>query len=233
MIDLRNQGSSQVSDCLYALAIGPHKKVDIYSGCIIGGIRFLTKKREKGRKTQNSGVCVEGPHKGKLITYYGILTDVYVLSYPNERQVVLFKCEWYDLERNKPVRIDNDFVSINLGKKWYIDDSFVLASQMNQVFYVADTKLKGNWHVVQKVSHRHLFDQEIWSSTNESDIDINISDDIAFQEEEGGDVLLDETFEAIMLHRDDVRPEVVTDPKELAALKEQPISRNEYEEEAE
>lgn len=180
----------------------------------------MTKKREEGRKTQNNGVCVEGPHKGKLITYYGILTYVCVLSYPNDRQVVLFKCEWYDLERNKPVRIDNDFVSINLGKKWYIDDFFVLASQVNQVFYVADTKLKGNWHVVQKVSHRHLFDQEIWSSTNESDIDINISDDIAFQEEEGGDVLLDETFEAIMLHRDDVRPEVVTDPKELAALKE-------------
>uniref|UniRef100_J3N128 DUF4218 domain-containing protein n=1 Tax=Oryza brachyantha TaxID=4533 RepID=J3N128_ORYBR len=90
-----------------------------------------------------------------------------------------------------------------------------------------------NWFRERKVNHRHLFDQEIWSSINESLIDINISDDIAFQEEEGGDVVLDETFEAILLHRDDVRPEVVTNPKELATLKEHPLSRNEYEEEVE
>lgn len=230
---MRKDGSSQVSDCLYALAIGPHKKVHKYSGCIIGGVRFLTKEREEGRKTQNSGVCVEGPHKGKIITYYGTLIDIYVLDYPNDRQVALFMCDWYDLERNKPVIIDNDFVSINISKRWYTDDNYVLASQVKQVFYVPDTKLKGNWQVVQKVNHRHLFDPEVWSAGSESALDIGANEDIAFQEEEGGDIVLDDTFEANTLSRDDVIPEIVSDPKEIASLKEGPVSRSECEEETE
>ncbi|XP_015621186.2 uncharacterized protein [Oryza sativa Japonica Group] len=233
VIDLRKDGSSQVSDCLYALAIGPHKKVHKYSGCIIGGVRFLTKEREEGRKTQNSGVCVEGPHKGKIITYYGTLTDIYVLDYPNDRQVALFMCDWYNLERNKPVIIDNDFVSINISKRWYTDDNYVLASQVKQVFYVPDTKLKGNWQVVQKVNHRHLFDPEVWSAGSESALDIGANEDIAFQEEEGGDIVLDDTFEANTLSRDDVILEIVSDSKEIASLKEGPVSRSECEEETE
>ncbi|EEE52979.1 hypothetical protein OsJ_35646 [Oryza sativa Japonica Group] len=233
VIDLRKDGSSQVSDCLYALAIGPYKKLHKYSGCIIGGVRFLTKEREEGRKTQNSGVCVEGPHKGKIITYYGTLTDIYVLDYPNDRQVAFFMCDWYDLERNKPVIIDNDFVSINISKRWYTDDNYVLASQVKQVFYVPDTKLKGNWQVVQKVNHRHLFDPEVWSAGSESALDIGANEDIAFQEEEGGDIVLDDTFEANTLSRDDVIPEIVSDPKEIASLKEGLVSRSECEEETE
>ena len=41
----------------------------------------------------------------KSITYYGILKNIYVLDYPNDRHVALFECEWYDLESNKPVSI--------------------------------------------------------------------------------------------------------------------------------
>lgn len=229
VINLRNQGASLVSDCLYALAIGPHKRVHRFSGCIAGGVRFLTKEREEGRKSQNSGVCTEGQHKGQNITYYGILKNIYVLNYPNDRHVALFECEWYDLESNKPVRIDDDFVSVNTGSKWYQNDSFVLASQVSQVFCVRDTKLKGDWLVVQKAPHRHLFDPEVWNQVNEDDA----SDDIAFQEEEATNVSIDETFEGNISCRHDVAPEIVTDPKELASLKESHVSQDNSEEEPE
>ncbi|KAM3332499.1 hypothetical protein ACQJBY_027972 [Aegilops geniculata] len=229
VINLRNQGASLVSDCLYALAIGPHKRVHKFSGCIVGGVRFLTKEREEGRKSQNSGVCTEGQHKGQNITYYGILKNIYVLDYPNDRHVALFECEWYDLESNKPVRIDDDFVSVNIGSKWYQDDSFVLASQVSQVFYVRDTKLKGDWLVVQKAPHRHLFDPQVWNQVNEDDA----SEDIAFQEEEATNVSIDESFEGNVSCRHDVAPEIVTDPKELASLKESHVSQDNFEEEPE
>ena len=165
----------------------------------------------------------------KNITYYGILKNIYVLDYPNDRHVALFECEWYDLESNKPVRIDDDFVSVNTGSKWYQNDSFVLASQVSQVFYVRDTKLKGDWLVVQKAPHRHLFDPEVWNQVNEDDA----SEDIAFQEEEATNVSIDETFEGNVSCRHDFAPEIVTDPKELASLKESHVSQDNFEEEPE
>lgn len=77
--------------------------------------------------------------------------------------------------------------------------------------------------------HLHLFDPEVWNQVNEGDA----SEDIAFQEEEATDVSIDETFEGNISCRHDVAPEIVTDPKELASLKEGHVSRNTFEEEPE
>jgi len=37
---------------------------------------------------------------------------------------------------------------VNTDRKWYESDSFILACQAVQVFYLDDPKLGGNWKVV-------------------------------------------------------------------------------------
>ena len=81
------------SDELIALARGPNKIVNRYNGFIINGFKFHTREREKFRKTQNSGVMVEADGK----SYYGALKDIYELDYYGKFKVVLFRCDWIDI----------------------------------------------------------------------------------------------------------------------------------------
>lgn len=150
MKQLHAQKSPEVTDELFSLACGPDPRVVRYSGCIVKGIRFHTNEREKIRKTQNSGVVVKGEHEDCDMDFFGILTDIIGLNYCGGNQVFIFKCDWWHLSNRKGICTDEHFTSINISHTWYKDDPFVLASQAEQVFYLEDTKLKGNWHVVQE-----------------------------------------------------------------------------------
>ena len=72
-----------------SLAMGPNSYAKQYKGFITNGFRFLTKRREELRKTQNSGIMVEGEDQN----YYGQLTDIIELEYFLEHKVVLFRCD--------------------------------------------------------------------------------------------------------------------------------------------
>jgi hypothetical protein len=71
----------------------------------------------------------------------------------------LFRCDWFDLGGKKKtgIRDDGHLKSINTGRCWYKSDPFILTTQATKVFYVPDTDLRGNWQVVQKFQHRHLW----------------------------------------------------------------------------
>lgn len=132
---------------LYSLACGSDPQVIRCSGCIVKGIRFHNSLREKIRKAQNSGVVVKGEHEDHDMDFFGILTYIIVLNY-----------YWWDVSNRKGIRIDEHFMSVNLFHIWYKDDPFVLAPQVEQAFYLKDTKLKGVWHVVQNEPLRNLYD---------------------------------------------------------------------------
>ncbi|KAL3524945.1 hypothetical protein ACH5RR_013317 [Cinchona calisaya] len=209
---LCKKGIVRDSDDIYSLALSADMRVGIYSGCTVNGIKFLNKKCDTRRVTQNSGVCVEGFHKEKHITFYGILGDVIELNYVNYNcKIVLFKCEWFDLHKSKPVAIDGHFTSINISRLWYDSDPYILSTQAIQVFYINDTKLGGNWQVVQKVHHRHLFDSSLFSSSEENLLEDNqtVCSD-AYQEDESSSVQkIDEIVEPEPLVREDVDHEIV------------------------
>ncbi|XP_040382650.1 uncharacterized protein LOC102715326 [Oryza brachyantha] len=171
---LHREGSVEISEGLYALAHGPDKCIRSYSSCIINGIRFNTVAREKAKKTQNCGIKTAGTHNSETIDFYGMLTEIIELSYIQNsnktHSVILFRCEWYDLE-GKKYRMKNDgyLKSINVGSRWYKDDPFILATQASQVFYLEDTKLGKNWRVVKDFNHRHIFDVPEFDRCQEDD----------------------------------------------------------------
>lgn len=141
--------------------MGPDIRIKRYTGCMVNGYRFHTQSRENNRKSQNSGVVVKGGHGNNEINYYGVVQDIVEIDYLGEkRSVVVFKCDWFNSEPEKGLRIDKEWgiYSINLNSKWYKDQQYVLASQVNQVFYVPDIQLGGRWHIIQSFSPRNVFD---------------------------------------------------------------------------
>ena len=77
---------SNYSEELITIAQGPNNIVNRYNGFIINRFKFHTKKYEKFRKIQNSGIMVEVGWK----TYYSILTNIFKLDYHEKFKVILF-----------------------------------------------------------------------------------------------------------------------------------------------
>ncbi|KAD4888057.1 hypothetical protein E3N88_20130 [Mikania micrantha] len=163
------QQGDEITEDLKWLARGPLVKG--YSGYLVKGYRFHTKNREKSLRTQNSGivVSVEGANYAScrdrrlvhsVINYYGKLNDIIELNYSGQIRVVLFKCDWVDI--NRGCKIDNGVTLVNFSYKAHTgvnlaDDPYVMASQVEKVFYVGDPKHK-NWEVVRHVKVRDAFD---------------------------------------------------------------------------
>ena len=144
---------------LIALARGPNYIVNKYNGFIINGFKFHTKECEKLIKTQNSGVMVEADGK----SYYGILKDILELDYYGNFKVVLFRCDWVDINTPRGLKKDsNGFILVNFSRLIHTgvllkDDPFIFSSQARQVFYVQDSKDK-EWATVIKTKPRDLYD---------------------------------------------------------------------------
>ena len=66
---------------LVCLAEGPLKGVCSYEGYVINGFRLYTRRHQRKRKTQNSGVAVEGETENEKKDFYGVLEEVIVLEY--------------------------------------------------------------------------------------------------------------------------------------------------------
>ncbi|KAI8532446.1 hypothetical protein RHMOL_Rhmol11G0214800 [Rhododendron molle] len=132
MNDLRSEGSSKATDELWSLANGPGSIIDLYSGCISNGVRFHTRDRESRRRCQNSGLVVEGNHKGMNINFYGYLCKIWELRYLHGGTVVLFECEWYNTGQRSRIYNDECVTSIDFSRLWYKDDPFVLPSQQDE-----------------------------------------------------------------------------------------------------
>ncbi|KAK6784226.1 hypothetical protein RDI58_017680 [Solanum bulbocastanum] len=87
----------------------------------------------------------QNPIDGEVI-YYGAIQDIIEVDYYNFFSVVLFKCDWFHNE------IDAyGLTRVYFNKSRSTNDPFVLASQVHQVFYVADPIEKDIYYARNKV----------------------------------------------------------------------------------
>ncbi|KAJ1400600.1 hypothetical protein SESBI_29468 [Sesbania bispinosa] len=110
-------------------------------------------------KSQNSGVLVKGDENAGNLDYFGVLTDIIELSYPGGNNIILFKCDWWDMSsKGRGYKEDKyGFVLINSNRKLKTHEPYILASQAQQVYYVKDTK-DPIWLVVIKTKPRDFYD---------------------------------------------------------------------------
>lgn len=150
---------------LSALAYGPDKRVGLYTGCVVNGVRWHVKHIKETHTTQNSGVMVPGTHGDQQFNFYGRLVNVVKIGFQDGYHVILFNCEWFNTQprffRKKKIHCilrDYHLTSLNTTNVWYKDDLYVLAKQAQQIFYLDDPKLGSGWKVIQKIRHRHAWD---------------------------------------------------------------------------
>ncbi|XP_065859003.1 uncharacterized protein [Euphorbia lathyris] len=151
IVQLHKDRDARVNEEVLPLAYGPLYGIQTFKGYVINGFRFHIKELETKRLKQNNGVLVKGVMSDKMIDYYGVLNKIVELQYLAGKRIVLFKCHWWDVDNiGKGVKIDkHGFTSVNTARKLSTDEPFVLASQVEQVFYVED-ELTPNWLIVLK-----------------------------------------------------------------------------------
>nr|GEV97807.1 hypothetical protein [Tanacetum cinerariifolium] len=149
---LKEQRDPRVTKEIKWLARGLNNHVNRYSGYFVKGYRFYTKEHEKILKYQNSEVVVSvvdaTPQKG------------------NTRPVV---CDWVDVSRGCKqdefgVTLVNFSYAVHTSVK-LLDDPFVLASQVDKVFYSHDPKLEG-WLAVRHVKVKDAFNMRCANDDN-------------------------------------------------------------------
>ncbi|KAA0063200.1 uncharacterized protein E5676_scaffold2774G00080 [Cucumis melo var. makuwa] len=160
---LKLRESANLSDNFFSLAKGPSFDVRCYNGCIVGGLRFHTVELDSQRTTQNSGVMVIGESDARGSgdnNFYGVLDKVLHVQYLLERNVWLFKCQWYntDVSKSQRTHIEVGYKSLNTSRFWYVEELVILATQAHQVFYVDDPKNGSNWKVVQVIQNKCIWD---------------------------------------------------------------------------
>ena len=214
MNELRSQQLAEATDELWSLANGPNMLMKFYSGCMCNGVRFHTKDRDNRRKSQNSGLVVNGDHDGKAIDFYGYLCNVCEMTYIFGYRVVLFCCEWFNLGSGRTVQTDAHFTSIDVRGRWYQNDPFVLPSQVHQVFYVNDPKLGPHWQIVQRIQHRGIWDIPELDDVESNNDEPSIQDDAFQQEKTTGVVPIlvedPDRMDQPRYDRSDIDPEIVT-----------------------
>ncbi|WVZ49340.1 hypothetical protein U9M48_000708 [Paspalum notatum var. saurae] len=152
----------KISDVMYGLSQGPDHRARVYNRCFINGFLFRTVHVENRLTTQNSGVVVKGDESTGNIDWYGVVKKIILLDFPNEKEVVLFKCDWYDVpaaNRNIGRGFKKDkygIIDIDTTRLRYLEDPYILGTQAEQVFYVKGTK-NPNWSTVVRLKPRNLF----------------------------------------------------------------------------
>ncbi|KAF5931753.1 hypothetical protein HYC85_027924 [Camellia sinensis] len=202
---LRRTTDVILSEEIILLANGPHNLARRFNGYILNGFRYRVKAMDDRRATQNCGVALKAdtisyasrkdknPRLGSVY-YYGQLTDIVEIRYSNEKKHVLFKCDWIDNIHGKKEDVFN-FTLVNFNHLLYRDDRitnepFILASQVEQVWYVADP-LQPDWQVVVKMSQRGLFDMSSTDPQIEPYMSQQLEENIMLRDEEVGWIIME------------------------------------------
>ena len=150
------------SDLLYSLAKGSDPRARVFNRCFINGFLFRTASIEKNLTTRNSGVYVKGDSSTGNMAWYGVIQKIFALDFDNEKEVVLFQCDWYDVpaattSKGRGYKKDEyGVIKINTSHYRYSSEPYILATQAELVFY-AEIPSKPGWCSVVSLKPRNLF----------------------------------------------------------------------------
>ncbi|KAL6192200.1 hypothetical protein ACLB2K_038586 [Fragaria x ananassa] len=147
---------NEVPKTIKWLAGGPNKEVPTFHGYHVNGVDFNTMERNSKRSVQNSGVFLVADAmqvasaKDKRPTtvdmdFYGRIQQIWKVDYYKFR-VPVFLCDW--VESSRGVKVDElGFTLVKLDRIGHLNDPFVLATHVKQIFYIEDP-LDAKWSMV-------------------------------------------------------------------------------------
>ncbi|XP_015694618.1 uncharacterized protein LOC102699601 [Oryza brachyantha] len=166
------------SELLQRLARGPCWDVDTWQGYDINGYTFYTTTQDEKSTVQNSSIRIDAyqDQSGSNICY-GRIQQIWELNYVNFK-VSLFRCTWVNIRTG--VKVDKEgFTLIDLAKIGYVDEPFVLAKQVQQIFYVQDPANKRRIVGVDNVVDEEEYNKSLHVRP-QINIEDNPEDDVAY-----------------------------------------------------
>lgn len=166
--------SKDVPSHIIWLSKGPDLVCKKYAGYAINGYQFRTRKRDNKCRTQNSGVTLaaltpsfasskdRNPIIGD-VSYYGAIEDIIEVNYSGQCSVILFRCTWFQEEKDK-----FGLLKVNFNRHCYSEDPYVMANQVHQIFYIKDPTDIGCHYVIRNVP-RDVFDMVEENNVNIQD----------------------------------------------------------------
>nr|AAT58820.1 unknown protein [Oryza sativa Japonica Group] len=140
------------NEAVQLLGMGPSWTIDTWQGYDINGYTFYTIKQDDKSTVQNSSVRIDAfQDQVGSNTYYGRIEEIWELNYVKFK-VPLFRCRWVNPRTG--VKADKEgFTLVDLSKVGYADEPFVLAKQVEQIFYIKDHSNK-KMHIVRDGKRR-------------------------------------------------------------------------------
>ncbi|XP_045824924.1 uncharacterized protein LOC123917287 [Trifolium pratense] len=131
------QGTSPMIQQLRNLSDGPKSNVKQGHAYLVNGYEFHTHSWTQGKETINSGVCMKGVIENGTSDLYGVIENIFEISYSCTKAVVLFYCNWFDpSSRGTKYNSKTNIVDINMNRRYQLYDPFVMAHKVRQVYYV-------------------------------------------------------------------------------------------------
>jgi len=96
------------------------------------------------------------------MAWYGVVQKIITLDFDNEKEVILFQCDWYDVPAattSKGTGYNKEeygVIEINISRYRYTSEPCILATQAELVFY-AEIPSKPGWCSVVAMKARNLF----------------------------------------------------------------------------
>ena len=132
-----------ISEQLFLLVRGPSWNILTYQGYDINGNTFYTIAQDKKSTNQSNGVRMDATDiNGKNETYYGYIEEIWELDYGPNFKVPLFCCQWVKLSGGGVTKDQYGMTIVDLNNLGYTDESFVLAQDVAQIFYVKNMSSK-------------------------------------------------------------------------------------------
>ncbi|WMV45238.1 hypothetical protein MTR67_038623 [Solanum verrucosum] len=136
---------------------GPESQVLTMNKYCVNGFKFQTEEVSRNKKTNNSGVYIQGDvdGTGQTIEYYGVIQEIIEVRYScwPKKKIVLFRCEWFDpSHRGTKVDHKHNIIEVKHTRKYRSYDPFIIAQNAKQVYYASYPlhRDKVDWWVVIK-----------------------------------------------------------------------------------
>ncbi|KAK6778016.1 hypothetical protein RDI58_024734 [Solanum bulbocastanum] len=123
----------------------------------VNDFKFQTEEVSRNKKTNNSGVYIQGDVDGtsQTIEYYGVIQKIIEVRYSGWRKknIVLFRYEWFEpSHRGTKVDQQHNIIEVKHTRKSKSYDPFIIAQNAKQVYYAPYPlrRDKADWWVVIK-----------------------------------------------------------------------------------
>ncbi|KAK6786515.1 hypothetical protein RDI58_015040 [Solanum bulbocastanum] len=139
------------------VVLGPESQVLTINKYCANGFKFQTEEVSRNKKTNNSGVYIQGEvdGTGQTIEYYGVIQEIIEVRYSGwpKKKNILFWCGWFDpSHRGTKMDHQHNIIEVKHTRKYRSYDPFIIAQNVKQVYYASYPlcRDKDDWWVVIK-----------------------------------------------------------------------------------